>query len=772
MLVDGQGMIDANGTFTPGALKRGDPVTNKVDHPVRRTAGDLPQRLRLGVGLAYVVGLVILGWWIHGTPLPPFSIDGLWFYGGLLPILVARFIIEPYFTRPADALANGLALFVAAATLSIQPTPPPTLEIGRVLLLIYGLIVLGLASVAIVGRDSDSFQVPGRYAYEAVGVAGRAEVGFSLYLLLVTYAAHGTDLRVLAGIAAAWLVVTQLRPLERGVARLIRSSSPAAVGASLIVESLVDPRSIVARTAAGAGARIGSRVAFSGGILGRIVDRTEVLGDPRVIVSLDAAGSVPSRRGTIDPGDTTSAIGFVAEGSTLDQLHIAASAVGAAGTKEGRLVSASIAGRDVLYQVVAARVVGASSLPVERLRLDIHARKLGAWSADDQGFAVVPWVADAGSAVTLVEPVVASDQIAGIGTVPGTSYQVGLNIAHAVTHNTAILGILGVGKTSLSFELVSRMLGDGLTVIVLDLTREYARRFRELWSTDQDDDLYARLEAQLAGTRNRTSPPRQTAGNHLAVRPAIRAVLDAVQASDSRFIVLNPARLDVTIEDGAAWSNEVPLRRMTTVEVTREIAEAVLEFARDTAADDPGEQAAARICLVLEEAHSLVPEFGSTADKNEQSGSNGTARAILQGRKYGLGCLLITQRTANVTKTILNQCHTVFAMRSFDSTSEQFLSGYLGSEYAALLPSLGDRQAVLFGKASTSKAPVLIDLNNRDRFRDQYWPTVEADIPATDLSRVAAVAAADPGPPNGADLSGVVDEPEPAADDELDDLPF
>lgn len=747
-------------------------MTNAAAQQVRRTAGDLPQRLRLGVGLAYAFGLVILGWWIHGTPLPPFSIDGLWFYGGLLPILVARFIIEPYFTRPADALANGLALFVAAATLSIQPAPPPTLEIGRVLLLIYGQVVLGLASVAIVGRDSDSFHVLGRYAYEAVGVAGRAEVGFSLYLLLVTYVAHGTDLRVLAGIAAAWLVVTQLRPLERGVARLIRSGAPAAVGGGLVVESLVDPRSVVARTTAGSDARIGSRVAFQGGTLGRIVDRTEVLGDPRVMVALDAPGPVASQRGTIDSDDTIHAIGFVAEGSAADQLRIAASAVGTAGLKEGRLVSASIAGREVLYQIVAARVVGGSSLPVERLRLDIQARKLGVWSVDDRGFEVVPWVADAGSAVTLVEPVAPVNQIAGVGTVPGTSYQVGLDIADAVTHNTAILGILGVGKTSLSFELVSRILGAGLTVIVLDLTREYSRRFRELWSTDQDDDLYARLEAQLAATRNRTIPPREAAGNHQALRPALRLVLDALQASGSRFLVLNPARLDVTIEDGFPGPAGVPLRRMTSVEVTRQIAEAVLDYARDTAADDPGDQAAARICLVLEEAHSLVPEFGSTADRNEQSGSNGTARAILQGRKYGLGCLLITQRTANVTKTILNQCHTVFAMRSFDSTSEQFLSNYLGSDYAALLPSLADRQAILFGKASTSKAPVLIDLNDRDRFRDQFWPTVAADIPATDLARVAAVAAPDPEAPDDAVMFDTVDDaPGPAAD-EPDDLPF
>ena len=68
-----------------------------------------------------------------------------------------------------------------------------------------------------------------------------------------------------------------------------------------------------------------------------------------------------------------------------------------------------------------------------------------------------------------------------------------------------------------------------------------------------------------------------------------------------------------------------------------------------------------------------------------------TARAILQGRKYGMGCLLITQRTANVTKSILNQCNTIFAMRMFDDTGRDFLSNYIGSDYAKILPSMEAR---------------------------------------------------------------------------------
>lgn len=128
----------------------------------------------------------------------------------------------------------------------------------------------------------------------------------------------------------------------------------------------------------------------------------------------------------------------------------------------------------------------------------------------------------------------------------------------------------------------------------------------------------------------------------------------------------------------------------------------------------------ARTCLVYEEAHSLVPEWNSVASDGDKNATAASARAILQGRKFGLGCLLVTQRTANVTKTILNQCNSIFAMRTFDDTGKDFLGNYIGSDYARVLPSLQERHAVFFGKASSCDDPVLIRLNDRDKFVEAF----------------------------------------------------
>ena len=154
---------------------------------------------------------------------------------------------------------------------------------------------------------------------------------------------------------------------------------------------------------------------------------------------------------------------------------------------------------------------------------------------------------------------------------------------------------------------------------------------------------------------------------------------------------------------------------LTATEITRAFADVVLSLVQEL-----GETDQARVCLIFEEAHSLVPEWSSAVAEGDKAATNGTARAILQGRKFGMGCILITQRTANVTKTILNQCNTVFAMRTFDDTGRDFLANYIGGEYADILPGLEERHAVFFGKASSCENPILIRLNDQADFRGTF----------------------------------------------------
>mgnify|MGYP002864555611 CR=1 FL=1 len=105
--------------------------------------------------------------------------------------------------------------------------------------------------------------------------------------------------------------------------------------------------------------------------------------------------------------------------------------------------------------------------------------------------------------------------------------------------------------------------------------------------------------------------------------------------------------------------------------------------------------------MVLEEAHTIIPEknFLASNDKTSSSLVNSIGQIAMQGRKYGVGFLVIAQRTANVSKTVLSQCNTVVCFQAFDETSLNFLGNYVSKEMVQTLPNLKQYHAIVAGKA-------------------------------------------------------------------------
>ncbi|MBS0149855.1 MAG: ATP-binding protein [Nitrospira sp.] len=291
------------------------------------------------------------------------------------------------------------------------------------------------------------------------------------------------------------------------------------------------------------------------------------------------------------------------------------------------------------------------------------------------------------------------------------SEEVGLECL--VTHNTAILGILGVGKSTLALELVERMMANKIKVICLDLTNQYASELSPYYDMEVEKESLGRLQAVGQAGKAKVEKNVEEGGSRQTFAKAIAEELIGFLKPETtaRIKIYNPAQFEVWRQDSKPFNNTASMASLTPAEITNIISDATLQAVSGLGMTDR-----ARVCLVYEEAHSLVPEWNSSVGEGDRTAANGTARAILQGRKYGLGCLLITQRTANVTKTILNQCNTVFAMRTFDDTGKDFLANYLGREYANVLSTLQERQAVFFGRSSSCENPVLIQLNDRGDF--------------------------------------------------------
>jgi DNA helicase HerA-like ATPase len=99
------------------------------------------------------------------------------------------------------------------------------------------------------------------------------------------------------------------------------------------------------------------------------------------------------------------------------------------------------------------------------------------------------------------------------------------------------------------------------------------------------------------------------------------------------------------------------------------------------------------------------------------SGSEGSRELVssisqiaLQGRKYGIGFVVVAQRTASVSKTVLTQCNSVIAFQQFDNTSGDFLANYVGPDMVSALPNLKFRQGIAVGKAFKSNVPLIFEV--------------------------------------------------------------
>jgi hypothetical protein len=729
--------------------------------------GHLAQPARLAIAIGYFAALLLLSQFVHGQPLPPFGLDGLWFYAAFAALVLGQLLLEPYFATPANAIANGVALLFAVVSTSLEQASVAgeVAAVGRTALTAYAGAVIGLGLVAVGFKDrADRWAVLASAASAALRSIGGARLVFSILLFAAAYAAFADDVASLATLYLSWFAITVGRPLERIATWFVDRAPAHPRGNQLIVDGVVDPGIMLARASPNSHVALGAYVADADGrTIGQVVDTTILAEQPRIRIAMTSGRTVPiGIRLSILDDAASDVIGHVGEGTTLEELHVRTVSMAAdIGLSEGRLLAVSIGGHETLFQVTGAETFRRLEEDIGRDLIRVVARKLGSWDSVERTFKPVPWLPAPGAAVRVLAQRESAMTPDAIGLVPGTDYAVTVDLDHLVTHNSAILGILGVGKTHLAWELIARMLVHGIKVICLDISGRYSGHFSDVCSSATENAIAHQVEGAIRDNQDERAVRDNEAGNLGDFVEVIGKLLRRFLAGEERLLILNPNRYRVTRMKGNPYQGRANnLTDLTMVEITRIIAEQVLAIVQQD--DRDPEDDSARVCLVIEEAHSLVPEWNSAASEGDQQAVNGTARALLQGRKYGFGYIAITQRTANVSKSILNQCNTVFGMRAFDATGMGFLENYIGPAYAKLLASLKDRQAVVFGRALTSKAPIIVDLNDASDFAREFWRARSHEVPVTrpELPQEGQ-SEPEPAPQPGT-------EPQP----EFDDLPF
>jgi len=105
------------------------------------------------------------------------------------------------------------------------------------------------------------------------------------------------------------------------------------------------------------------------------------------------------------------------------------------------------------------------------------------------------------------------------------------------------------------------------------------------------------------------------------------------------------------------------------------------------------------VLLVLEEAHNFVPPKANTPA--EESAIRVTKQIAQEGRKFGVGLIMISQRPSRLDETALSQCNSYIIMRMLNPADQNFVRKVvetIGEDEARMLPDLDVGEAILSGQ--------------------------------------------------------------------------
>lgn len=371
----------------------------------------------------------------------------------------------------------------------------------------------------------------------------------------------------------------------------------------------------------------------------------------------------------------------------------------------------------------------------------------------------------------------ATDTTITVGHVYGApEVQAHLHMDALLGRHFAILGTTGSGKSCAVSLLLHRVL-EGFPhghVVVLDPHNEYREAFGDIshvvdpagmslpyWLMTGEElasvflgprlhdhiaELMVLLDALLDAKRKspigRQSPDTVTADSPIPYRLSdLRKALDDQVGSLTRSEDVRPYmrlinRLDGLMGDPRfAFMFSGSLMRISMVDVISTLLRMPTDGAPLTLVDLSGvpsevvevvvslfcrivfdfqlfasEVQSAPVLLVCEEAHRYAP-----ADPT--SGFTSTRRALgriaKEGRKYGLGLGLVSQRPSELDSEILSQCNTVMALRLSNERDLTYVRGALpddAGDLAGVLPALATAQALVVGVASPMPMRVNLDL--------------------------------------------------------------
>jgi len=136
------------------------------------------------------------------------------------------------------------------------------------------------------------------------------------------------------------------------------------------------------------------------------------------------------------------------------------------------------------------------------------------------------------------------------------------------------------------------------------------------------------------------------------------------------------------------------------------------------------------LLIVLDEAHAYLKA-------GEESISSRTVQAIAkEGRKYGVGLLLVTQRPSELDETVLSQCGTMIALRMTNTRDKGHVSSAMQDELremTEILSSLRTGEAIVSGEAVRIPSRIKFyqadnAVKSSDPIASKLWANASPDV--------------------------------------------
>ncbi len=222
-------------------------------------------------------------------------------------------------------------------------------------------------------------------------------------------------------------------------------------------------------------------------------------------------------------------------------------------------------------------------------------------------------------------------------------------------------------------------------------------------------------EEGLIGEINKQRPNNQNQGNHEDYNKVIRKISS----------LLNDGRLRFMMESWDGAEDPLPtivnqfLTQQTTVQIV-DLSGVPNEVAGVASAaiarivfqlkvwQTEAERQNSPVLLVCEEAHRYVPNRGEAQYEAAQSAIRRIAK---EGRKYGVGLLLVSQRPSEVEATVLSQCNSWIVLRITNDADREHVRSVLPDSMSGLtkmLSGLRRQEAIFVGQAATLPTRVMI----------------------------------------------------------------